>query len=633
MKFVGKAWRLLVGIKDGLVLIFMLLFFAGLYGALSASPYRGSAARGALRLDLAGTLVEQPATRGPFEAFGGSPATREYRLAALVHALDEAAADDHVKAVALDLDSFAGGGQTAVTDLGAALDRFRRSGKRVVAYATGYADDGYQLAAHADEIWLDPLGTVLIAGPGGANLYYAGLMQRLGITANVYRVGAFKSAVEPFTRSDMSPEAREASQTLANALWGAWQQDVHQARPRAQVAQYVANMPAFVAGAGGDMARAALAAGLVDHIGDRTAFGRRMAELAGADDDAVAGSYHAIHLDAYVHDHEPSRSGGHVAVLTVAGTIVDGNARAGTAGGDTIARALEQGLQHDDIRALVVRVDSPGGSVTGSERIRRAVMTARARGIPVVISMGSVAASGGYWVATAGDVIFAEPSTITGSIGVFGILPSFQGTLQKLGVGVDGVATTPLSGQPDVLRGPSPEASQLLQMGVEGTYRRFISLVARARHLPPARVNEIAQGHVWDGGTAHQLGLVDRFGSLGDAIAEAARRAHLDGDDARPRFLEREPGWLGRLLANAARGDDDDPTTQTQARDAFASLAQRPEALVARAIAEARQLVAGPAIQARCLECAAWADPTPPQPQMTAPPSALGWLLSLVWQG
>jgi len=211
MKFAGKAWRLLVGIKDGLVLMFMLVFFGGIYAALSASPYKGSATRGALRLDLAGAIVEQPAVRNPFDLVGGSPVTRQYRVSEIVHALDAAAHDDRIHAVALDLDVFTGGGQTAITDVGAALDRFRRANKRVVAYATGYGDDGYQLAAHADEIWLDPLGAVLIAGPGGTHLYYAGLLQRLGVTANVYRVGAFKSAVEPFTRSDMSPEAREAN--------------------------------------------------------------------------------------------------------------------------------------------------------------------------------------------------------------------------------------------------------------------------------------------------------------------------------------------------------------------------------------------------------------------------------------
>ena len=235
MKFAGKVWKLLVGLKDGLVLIFMLIFFGALYAALSVSPYKDSARQGALRLDLNGTIVEQPAEPSPLAVLGGGSITREYRLSEVIHALDTAAENDRIEAVALDLDIFTGGGQTAIANVGEALDRVRRSGKRVVAFATGYGDDGYQLAAHADEIWLDPLGGVIVAGPGGANLYYAGLMERLGITANVYRVGQFKSAVEPYTRSDMSPEARRAAQALVDALWETWKDDVRRARPRARI--------------------------------------------------------------------------------------------------------------------------------------------------------------------------------------------------------------------------------------------------------------------------------------------------------------------------------------------------------------------------------------------------------------
>jgi len=618
MTFVGKVWKLLVGIKDGLVLLFMLLFFGALYAALSASPHRDSASHGALQLNLAGAIVEQPAELSALEALGGGAAVREYRLSEVISGLDAAARDDRIRAVALDLDIFVGGGQTALTDVGAALDRVRRSGKRVVAYATGYGDDGYQLAAHADEIWLDPLGAVLVRGPGGSNLYFAELMERLGITANVYRVGEFKSAVEPYTRSDMSPEARRATQALADALWETWQQDVRQARPRARLADYVRDPGRFIDAAGGDMARAAIDAGLVDRIGDRIAFGQRMAQLAGTGRDEVPGSYRAVRYAAWADDHPASHSGGQIGILTVAGSIVDGHAVAGTAGAETVVENLERGLRRGNLRALVVRIDSPGGSTLASERIRRAVAAARARGLPVVVSFGSVAASGGYWIATAGDTILAEPSTITGSIGVFGILPSFEGSLQKLGIGADGVRTTPLSGEPDLLRGPSPEVDRLLQMGVDSTYRRFVALVARARRLPPARVNAIGQGRVWDGGTARQLGLVDRFGSLQDAIAEAARRANIDPGDARAVYLEKEPGFLGRFFRDMATGEDE--TT----RDAFARIVRRPEAMLERALGDAQALLAGPAIQARCLECPAVA----PLRRIRAPDSLLGRLLA-----
>ena len=620
MKFAAKVWKLLVGVKDALVLILLLIFFGGLYGLLSISPHRDSAREGALRLDLAGSIVEQPSQASFADIIGGS-VTREYRLAEIVHALDRAAADDRIRAVALDLDVLTGGGQAALSNVGEAMDRVRRARKRIVAYSTGYSDDGYLLAAHADEIWLDPLGGVIAVGPGGSNLYYAGLLERLGVTANVYRVGAFKSAVEPYTRSDMSPEARQANQALAGSLWENWQQEVQTARPRARIRDYARDPNRFIQEAGGDMAQAALRAGLIDRIGDRNAFGQRMRELSGGGDEDVPGSYRAVHLDAWIDENPITEAGGEIAVLTVAGTIVDGHAALGTAGAETVVENLERGLRAGNIKALVVRVDSPGGSVTASERIRRALVGVRRRGIPVIISFGSVAASGGYWIATAGETIFAEPSTITGSIGVFGVLPSFEGTLQKIGVGADGIRTTPLSGEPDLLRGPSPEADRLLQTGVETTYRRFINLVARARRMAPQRVHAVGQGRVWDGGTARQLGLVDRFGSLDDAVAEAARRARIDADGVRVRHLDAEPGFLAQVL----RGASENAAARAD-RDVFAALAQRPRLLVARALEDVGMILDGPVLQARCLEC-------PHAAPARAPRASLSWdrLASWLW--
>lgn len=624
MGFLGKVWRLLVGIKDGLVLIAMLLFFGGLYAMLSATPYVGSAESGALVLDLGGTIVEQPAEADPFALLGGETSfTREYRLRDLVHAIETAASDDRVKAVALDLDIFVGGGQAGLAEIGDALDKVRRAKKPVIAYASGYSDDGYQIAAHADEIWLNPLGGVLITGPGGSNLYYKGLLDKLGVTANVYRVGAFKAAVEPFTRNDMSVEARAASQALADALWENWLDDVQRARPKAKLAPYVAAPADRFAAAGGDMAQAALDAGLVDRIGDRTAFGKRLAAIVGDGDDGVPGSYRHIDYDDWVGRNPAGDSGGAIGVVTVAGEIVDGEAGLGTAGAETIATAITKGLRDKDLKALVVRVDSPGGSTLASERIRQAVLDAKATGLPVVISMGSVAASGGYWIAAAGDHVLAQPETITGSIGVFGIIPSFEGTLAKLGVGADGVRTTPLSGEPDIFHGPSPEADRLIQISIESTYRRFIGLVAKARDLPAARVNEIAQGRVWDGGTARQLGLVDGFGSLNDAIAEAARRAKLDPDSARPVFLEKEPSFADQVFRTL--GGASEP--EAPAGDVFSRIAARPQLLLARALYDAQRIVSGPAIQSRCLEC-----PPSARPLAARERASLGaWLKSALW--
>ena len=287
-------------------------------------------------------------------------------------------------------------------------------------------------------------------------------------------------------------------------------------------------------------------------------------------------------------------------MATVAGMIVDGKAAPGSAGGDSIAQAIEDGIRNKGIKALVLRVDSPGGSVLASERIRQALMEAKEKKIPVVVSMGSVAASGGYWVSTPADFIYAEPSTITGSIGVFGIIPSFQGSLQKLGIGADGIKTTPLAGEPDVLRGPSPEANQLIQVGIESTYRRFLSIVAQSRHKSPADIDKIAQGRVWDGGTARQLGLVDGFGGMNEAVAKAAELAKL-GDERGVRYLEPPTSFREQLLESLAGNSDDDSTSE----DAFALFAGRPQQQLASALGEVREILDGPTIQARCLECPA----------------------------
>ncbi|CAA9503537.1 MAG: Signal peptide peptidase SppA (protease 4) [uncultured Sphingomonas sp.] len=595
MRFAAGIWKLLVGIKDALVLLFMLLFFGLLYAVLSAKP-SPAVADGVLALELNGSVVEQPTAADPFAAVGGGSAPKEYSLRQLRTALTEAAEDDRVKAVALDLDRFGGGGQTAIAELGEALDGVRRSGKPVLAYATAYGDDAYQLAAHASEVWLNPLGTVALAGPGGNNLYFKGLLDKLGVTANIYRVGTYKSAVEPFTRNDMSPEARQNAQELAGNLLETWRDDLRRARPRAAIEPYLRDTAGIVAASGGDFAAAARRAGLVDRVGERRQFEARLAELGG-EDERARGGYKKIAIAAYVADRVPLNPGGPIGVVTVAGNIVDGKAPLGTAGGDSIAQAVEKGLRSGKLKALVVRIDSPGGSVTASERIRQAVVQARAAGLPVVASMGNVAASGGYWVAAGADHIMAEPSTITGSIGVFGILPSFQGSLEKLGIGADGVKTTPLSGEPDLLNGPSPQASRLVQMGVEGIYRRFLGLVAQSRGRSPQQIDQVAQGRVWAGGTARQLGLVDSFGGMDEAIAKAAQLAKL-GDERGVTYLERPTSWREEV-ADLFRDTNDDAGTT----DAFAGLAVRERDQLFGAAADVRTILSGPTLQVRCLEC------------------------------
>src|SRR3954471_7645374 len=300
MGFVRAIWKLLVGIKDALVLIVMLLFFGMLYTALSARP--APVKDGVLDLNLNGSVVEQPA-RAEWSDLAGGPKLDQYRLRDLVDALGKAKDDDRVKAVALDLDGFTGGGQTAIGDLADAVRAVRASGKPVVAYGVGYTDDSYQLASAASEIWLNPLGAVLIAGPGGSNLYYKGLLDKLGVTANVYRVGSYKSAVEPFIRNDMSPEAKQNYLALDQAQLETWRQSVKQARPGANVDLFLRDMNGAVAAAGGDMAKAAVAAGLVDRIGDRADFEARLAQLGGEKSNEPG--YDRIRLGSYIADKVP----------------------------------------------------------------------------------------------------------------------------------------------------------------------------------------------------------------------------------------------------------------------------------------------------------------------------------------
>lgn len=609
MAFVKGAWRILVAIKDGLVLLFLLLFFGALYAALSFSPKPAkSVTAGALLLDLDGSIVEQPSEIDTVALLSGSePQNREYRLSDIVTALNAARTDAKVKAVVLNLDGFIGGGQVAIERVGKALDAVRAAKKPVLAYATLYSDDSYQLAAHASEVWTDPLGGVAILGRGGSQLYYKGLIDKLGVNTHVYRVGTYKSFVEPFIRTDQSPEARQANQALAGALWQNWQDDVVKARPSAKIAAYASDPVAAARATGGDIAKASLHAGLVDQLGDETAFGARVAEVAGEASGDKAGDFARIDYATYVKARTPANDG-QIGVLTVAGDIVDGEAGPGTAAGDTISNLLLTALDERKLKALVVRVDSPGGSVMASEKIRSAILQAKEAGLPVVVSMGNVAASGGYWVSTPGDVIFAEPGTITGSIGVFGIIPSFEGTLAKMGVTTDGVRTTPLSGEPNVIGGTSAQFDQIMQLGVEDIYRRFVGLVAQSRRKTPQQIDAIAQGRVWDGGTARQIGLVDRFGGLDDAIAEAARRAKIDPAQARPYWIQKQPDkWAEWIEAYAQRDREDSGTAMT--RDLLGRQAVMQRNWAMQALTDVKSLVSGAGVRADCLECRGYGAP------------------------
>ena len=611
MNFARKVWHLLVAIKDGLSLVFLLLFFWALFAVLNSRPSPAAVREGALLLELSGTVVEEVQQVPPLETLllGSAVPTRQFAAREVVEAIDEGAKDERVKAIALDLSSFLGGGHVHMQEIGEALDRFRAADKPVLAYAVAYSDDSMLLAAHASEVWVDPMGGAAILGPGGERAYYAGLLDRFNVNAHVYRVGTYKSAVEPYIRSDMSPEARENAEALYGSLWQEWQANVKRARPAANLELVTQDVAGWIEASGGNLAQATLAAGLADKIGDRVEWGKRVAEIAGDDEwDDSPGAFASTDFDTWQADIESgdgvrSLTGGpkRIGVITIAGEISDGTAGPGSAGADRIVELLDEALE-DDLAALVVRVDSPGGTVTGSEAIRRAILRHKASGIPIAVSMGNVAASGGYWVATPADRIFAEPETITGSIGIFGVIPTFEGLLADYGVTTDGVKTTPLSGQPDLLAGFTPETEALLQSTLEYEYGRFLSLVANSRKISRERADELGQGRVWDGGSARQLGLVDQFGDLQAALEWAATEAGLDEDGWEPRYLAGTPDPFDAFLAGLLGGDD---TQAERPRDVMSFFAARQDRAGERLLADLERLLDMRGLQARCLECPA----------------------------
>ncbi len=627
MIFARKVWALLVGIKDALVLLLLLLFFLALYGVLTARPSPGQVREGALLLKLDGAVVEEPARVDPFDLLMSSnSAAKEHRARDVIAAVEAAATDDRIKAVALDLSRFTGGGQVTLENVGAALDKVRKTGKPVIAFAHAYADDGLLLAAHASEVWVDPLGGAFVMGPGGMRLYYGEALARYKVTPHIFKVGTYKDYVEPYTQSQASPASKEARNALVSAMWEDWQTHVKAARPKADLARVTRDPVGWIKASGGDPAKAALAAGLVDKLGNHAQFKERLRALVGEDplDDAPA-SFAYTDMDTLLAAHPAKTSGAAVAVVTVAGEIVDGKAGPGKAGGTRIAKLIDE-ANSDGAKALVLRVDSPGGSVMASEEIRTALErfkagTKQTGRRPVVVSMVNLAASGGYWVSTPADKIFAEPGTITGSIGIFAIIPTFERALADYGVKSDGVRSTPLSGQPDILGGLTPEVSEMLQANIESNYGRFLGLVGASRKKSAAEVEAFAEGRAWDGGTAQQKGLVDQFGGLDAALADAAARAKL-GEDWHAAWYGDEQDPYASLIEQW-RGDDeaDGPSAGL---DLTGLVAARQQAGLDRLLGDLAGVFEARGAQALCLDCPV------ATPARTASGPESGWLARLV---
>ena len=552
LTFFSVAWRALDGLRKVLHLILLLVLFAVVIGALQSSiPIVPRHA--ALVLNPQGRIVEQlsgdPIERAVADAAGeGEPETL---LRDVLDAIEAAKDDKRIELMVLDVSEMSGGGLSKLQEIGAALRAFREAGKKVVAVGEYFDQGQYYLAAQADELYLDPLGFVFVDGFDYYRMFYKQALDKLAVDVNVFRVGTHKSYTEAFTRSDMSPEEREEATMWLNALWIAYQADVTAARklqPGA-LAAYASQMGGLVKGAQGDTARVAFAQGLVTALRTREQVSDDIKAIVGEDD--TTHSFRGVELADYVatvRSEELLRagSGNKVGVIVAAGEILDGEQPPGTVGGDSTAEVIRNARYDDDVKAVVLRVDSPGGSMFASEQIYRELRALRETGKPVVVSMSSVAASGGYYIAAGADEIWASPTTITGSIGVFAAIPTFQGTLGKVGVNVDGVGTTPLSGDFRLDRPLGQAARDILQSGVEHAYDVFLNRVAENRKKTAAEIDGVAQGRVWAGSDAHSRGLVDSLGTFDEAVKAAAQRAKL-GDDYEISYLDPQLTWREAL--------------------------------------------------------------------------------------
>ena len=545
-RFFRAVWTGVDGVRKMLHLVLLLFIFSIVAGALSATapklPHQA-----ALVIRPVGDLVEQlqgdPYDRAIAELLGDT--RPETLIQDLIDGLEYAKDDDRIKAVVLELDGLGNAGLSKLRRLGAAIDGFRESGKPVMAMAGSYGQGSYYLAAHADETYMHPEGILFLQGFGVFQNYFRDAIEKLKIDWNVFKVGTHKSAVEPFTRDNMSEEDRESMTRLLDQFWALYRGDVEAARglDEGSIDDLVANLLDRLAADGSSLAELAVSSGLVDDLLTGQEFRQRVAEYAGSDPDSVEG-YRAAELRPYLAqmrlmrgDHANDRN---VGVIVAAGEIRNGEQPPGTIGADSTALLLRRALEDDSVEAVVLRIDSPGGSAFASEVILNEVEALQAAGKPVVASMSSVAASGGYWISMAADEIFASPATITGSIGIFGMFPTFQRTLDALGISTDGVGTTQWAGQLRPDRAMSDDAKALFQAVIEEGYRDFVSRVAHYRGMSEPEVDEIAQGQVWSGETAVEIGLVDGLGDLDEAVAAAASLAGLEPDGYGLRYFEKE---------------------------------------------------------------------------------------------
>lgn len=544
----------------GLLLLILVLFvFAMGKGASSGRTLQD---RTTLVIAPEGRLVEQfsadPVSRALAKAIGDNSA-EEVQLRDLVRALDAAREDKKIERVVLQLDKLQPSGFASMREVAASLQELRASGKDIVAYSDNMSQWQYLLAAQAKEIYLDPMGGVVLEGLGRYRQYFrTGLQDKLGVDVHLFKVGEYKSAAEPYVLDAASPQAKEADLFWMNDVWQRYLADIATARKldAAQLAAGIDTMPEGIAAAGGDLAKFALQQKLVDGLKTREEVEDLLADRGVADEDADGG-FRSINLDEYLTQldirRSPVDSRPQVAVVVASGEIAGGDLPAGRVGGESTSALLREARDDDNVKAVVLRVDSPGGEVFASEQIRREVVALKAAGKPVVVSMGDLAASGGYWISMNADRIYADPSTITGSIGIFGMIPNLSRSLDKIGVHTDGVGTTRFAGAFDITRPMDPAVGQVIQSVINKGYADFTGKVADARSKPVEAVDEVARGRVWSGAQAKERGLVDAFGGLKAAIADASNRAKLGGPDkVRVRYIEKPATPFAQFLSGFA---------------------------------------------------------------------------------
>jgi protease-4 len=553
MGFFALVWRLLEGVRKVLHLIVLLVIFGFVLAALHTSV--PTVPRGAaLVIAPEGELVEQLSSDPVRRAFGqasGGPAP-ETLLRDVIDAIDAAKTDTRIKLIVLDLGNLSTSGLSKLQEIGAALRDFRGAGKRVVVAADSLDQTQYYLAAQAGEVYLDPLGLVYVDGFSYYRMFLKDAIDKLGIDVNVFRAGTFKSYTDQFSRSDMAPSEREESAVWLNALWNSYSQDVTRARSLSAnaLSDYIAQAPAALAAANGDAAKLALQRGLVTALKSRRQLADDLKSLVGEDQDTH--SFNSIGMSQYLAAVRTKRvlktkSDAKVGIVVAAGDILDGHQPPGKIGGESTADLLRQARYDNAVKTVVLRVDSPGGSMFASELILREVQALRKAGKPVVVSMSTYAASGGYYISAAANQIFASPTTLTGSIGVFSVVPTFEHTLEKLGVKVDGLGTTPLAGEMRLDRPLDAAGRQILQSSVDHAYDEFLHRVGEGRKKNVEDVDKIAQGRVWAGVDAQRVGLIDHLGGLKDATAAAAKLADLGADYA-IEYIEPELSLREQLL-------------------------------------------------------------------------------------